>query len=260
MQPSQHIWDSQQDPFGPIDKLVALWGGVVVPIFVENPKSKLAVDGLGSAFLLIDEDALYLVTALHVVQDAKRCVHQVGNFAGKAAHLGGLRFRTSPDHDVAVAHLSNEWLQRAGLERLKALPATKSGEWQETEVHLLWGYPGTKNRLDQRFGRVDRQMLSISTEFSPTSSVKTSILEALYIPYDHKNVINSAQKKLGTQPALQGMSGGPLIHVLKRRLSPLEEQFSVRCDGVLCEWHKGKRIVVASPMAAVTDLIRDHEI
>lgn len=260
MQPLQHIWDPQQDPFGPIDRLVALWGDVVVPIFVENPKSELAVDALGSAFLLIDQDVLYLVTALHVMQDAKSCVHQVGNFAGKAAHLGGLRFRTSPDHDVAVAHLSNEWLQRAGLERLKALPATKSGEWHETEVHLLWGYPGTKNRLDQRFGLVDRQMLSISTEFSPTSSVKTGIMDALCISYDHKNVIDSAGEKLGPQPALQGMSGGPLIHVLKRRVSPLEEQFSLRCDGVLCEWHKRDRIVVASQMAAVTKLIRDHEI
>lgn len=230
-------------------------GGGVVPIFVENPKSQLAVDGLCSAFLLMDGDALYLVTALHVLQDAKRFDHPVGNFAGKAAHLGGLKFRTSRDHDVAVAHLSREWLQSAGLERLKALPAIETSDWQGTEVHLLWGYPGTKNRLDKRFDRVDRQMLSISTERSFTSSVKTAITDAIHISYDHKNVINSSQEKLGLQPALQGMSGGPLIHVLKRQLSPREERFSARCEGVLCEGHQRQRIVVASPISAVKDLI-----
>jgi hypothetical protein len=260
MQTTPKSWDLRQDPFGPIDDLVALWGDVVVPIFVENPKSELAMDGLGSAFLLMDGDDLYLVTALHVVQDTNCFGHQVGNFAGKAAHLGGLKFRTSPDHDVAVAHLSKVWLQCAGLERLKALPATKRDDWQGTEVHLFWGYPGTKNRLDQRYGQVNRQMLSISTGRSFTSSVKTPIVDALHISYDHKNVINSALEKLGTQPALQGMSGGPLIHVLKRRLSPQEEQFSVRCEGVLCEWYKGQRIVVASPISVVKELIRDHEI
>lgn len=259
MQATPHIWNFEQNPFEPIDKLVELWGDVVVPIYVDNPKSKLAVDGLGSAFLYIDRDDLYLVTALHVVQDSNRFTHQVGNFAGKAAHLGGLRFRTSPTQDVAIAHLSHEWLRNAGLERLKALQAKQSDEWQETGVHLLWGYPGTKNRLAQRFGRVDRNMLSITAGRSPASTVKTGIADPICISYDHKNVWNSAQEKLGQQPALQGMSGGPLIHVLKRRNSPSGNQFNVRCDGVLCEWHKRERIVVASPMAAVTELIRDNE-
>lgn len=259
MQASQYIFNIEQDPFGPIDKLTELWGDVVVPIYVDNPKSELAVDGLGSAFLYTDRGALYLVTALHVVQNANLFAHQVGVFAGKAAHLGGLTFSKSPAHDVVVAHLSNEWLQGAGLERLKALPAAHSDEWQESGVHLLWGYPETKNRLDQRFGRVNRQMLSITTEHLLTSSVKTKIKDAICISYNHKNVVNSAQEKLGPQPALQGMSGGPLIHVLTRRVSLSEVRFNVRCDGVLCEWHKTARAVVASPLAAVKKLIRDNE-
>lgn len=259
MQASQHILNIEQDPFAPIDQLTELWRDVVVPIYVENPKSELAIDGLGSAFLHIDQDALYLVTALHVVQDANQYSHQIGVFAGKAVHLGGLDFRTSAAHDVAVAHLSDEWLQKKELNRLKTLPAASTNQWQETGLRLLWGYPGTMNRLDVRFGRTDRKMLAITTDLSPTRPVKTKIKDAIQISYDHKNVINSDLKKLGAQPALQGMSGGPLIHVMVSPVPSSSMRFSLRCDGVLCEWHKSSRVVVASPLDAVKKLICDNK-
>lgn len=256
-----HLWDHYNKPFDPVDRLVEKWASVVAPIFVNSVKSALAADGLGSSFLVTTGQNLYLVTALHVVQDANRFRHQIANIGGKAVDLGGLPFRISTAHDVAVVHLTDQWLVQVGLDevKLEALPVKVDGEWEATGIFVLLGYPASKNRLDGRFDQLTRRMLSITTESAKGTPIATPVQGPIFFSYDHTKIINSELAKLGPQPALQGMSGGPALHLLARQNPDGEYNFTFSCEGVLCEWHKSQKIVVAAPFSIVKDLIEWYE-
>ena len=66
--------------------------------------------------------------------------------------------------------------------------------------------------------------------------------------YDAKTVINSSGEKLGPQPELYGMSGGPCLELL--RSTEMKSQYSLDPIGVLTEWHKKYRTIIVAPLSA----------
>ncbi len=117
------------------------------------------------------------------------------------------------------------------------------------------GYPGTKNRLDARRGKVDRSLYSITVLRSARADIETEVVNPIFLDYDHKVVLSDRGERLGNQPDLQGMSGGPLFQVTTTTGSLGEVRFGVVCVGVLSEWKRAERIIVATPIEAVIDLI-----
>lgn len=232
-----------------IEQAIAAWSDIVVPIFVESEKTDRAANGLGSAYLCAEGNRMFLVTALHVVTDANKSKLQVANINGKGVDLGGLPFHVLESHDVAVAELREEWIQSQGITSIKAAPIGRDlSNWRRTGIYVAIGYPGTKNRLDMRYKKVDRHCYSISLTPLDRGAINTPIQDALFFSYDHKNVINNAGVKLGQQPDLYGMSGGPCLELLLSSASAPSYSF---CPvGVLTEWHEKERAIVAAPLSA----------
>jgi hypothetical protein len=253
-------WNQSEAPFEPIDQAVKVWEPVVVPIFVNSKKSSQAVDGVGTAYLITTGPNLYLVTALHVLETANKSTYKIANIQGKAVSLGGLSFKISKQCDVAVAHLSNAWLTKAGLgeDAIKALPLITDTSWSATGIFLLLGYPAKKNEIDGRYGKLTRYLFSITATGAEGKSVATKVKNPIFFEYDHKNAVNSQLVNLGEKAAMYGMSGGPALELLKKHRNG-EFVFSVSCAGVLCDWFKATKTVVASSMANVKQLITRYE-
>ena len=89
-------------------------------------------------------------------------------------------------------------------------------EWRRTGIPVAVGYPASKNDLDQRYNKVDRYCHSISLSKSATAKPSTRIPNPLALAYDHKAVFDSNAKKMGPQVALQGMSGGPCLELIRK--------------------------------------------
>ena len=239
----------KQEMINEIDKAIEKWSDIVVPIFVSSEKSDQAANGLGSAFLCEEGNCKFLVTALHVVTEANKSKLQVANINGKGVDIGGLPFRVMKNHDVAVVELSDEWFQSKEIKSVKTAPLGRDlSAWTKTGLYFAIGYPGTKNRLDMRYGKIDRYCQSISVTALDAYSFKTPIQDAMCFSYDHKKVFDSTGKLLGPQPDLNGMSGGPCLELLSSMSLPKKHSFHP--VGVLTEWHKKERVIVAAPLRA----------
>jgi hypothetical protein len=85
-------------------------------------------------------------------------------------------------------------------------------------------------------------------------TTRTTIPNPITVCFDHKKY------KGKTPPALQGLSGGPLYQVTKRDINKNGEnvRLGINPVGVLCEWHKREKTVVAVKMSVVTTLIEDR--
>lgn len=247
-----------EELFALVDDAVAKWADIVVPIFVDSEKSDKAANGLGSAYLCSHGEHFFLVTALHVITDANKSNLQVANINGKGVDIGGLRFHVLETHDLAVAELEPEWFHEKGVTKIKAarLRNDLSG-WQRTGIFVAIGYPETKNRLDMRYEKLDRYCLSITVSIQKHSTVSTSIQDAIHLSYDPKTVINSYGEKLGPQPDLYGMSGGPCLELL--RSTDTKPTYSLDPIGVLTEWHKKDRTIIAAPLSACFSFNSAHD-
>lgn len=247
----EYAWNADQNPFDPIDGLIQRWGDVVVPIFTGDSRSDQVADGMGSAFVTTLNKRLFLVTAEHVVQQVVQARGVIANIQGKAIVMNGMKFTSISDYDIAATELTEDWARRNGVEGLKAIAAPGfEMPWRKTGVFMLAGYPASKNRLDLRYGKVTRTMTSITAE-ATTDTANTKIVDFRTYAYDHRNVIDSAQKVLGPQAGLHGMSGGPCMEVLAFQDEEGKFRFSLACAGVMCEWHKDHRLVVAAPPEAI---------
>ena len=161
-----------------------------------------------------------------------------------------MTFRKSEEFDIAFCDLSEQWLQKNEISKIKSAQAQRELEgWERTGIYLAVGYPSTKNVLSFKYRNLNRKCLSISLSKAKDLKVSTSIKEPLIFLYDQKQVFDSTGTKLGPQPKLQGMSGGPCFELLRRNGEDLT--FSLDAVGVLVEWHKTKRAIVASPITAI---------
>lgn len=240
-----------------VDEIVDKWVSIVIPIFVESKKKPItakAADVLGSAYLCSNGETFFLVTALHVVKDANEFQVQVTNINGTAIDIGGLKFQAHDKHDIAVTELKPEWFDKKEVEKVKAAPVGRDlSKWERTGIFIAMGYPATKNELDVRYGKVDRYCHSISLGLLKNCKIKTEVEDAIFLSYDHKNIIHSSGKKQSSQPDLYGMSGGPCLELLSR-YEDFETKFSLEPVGVLVEWHKKSRVIVVAPLFAAFHL------
>jgi hypothetical protein len=244
-------WDMDARPFDPVDELVQRWGDVVVPIFVNDARSDQVADGIGSGFLTIQGSRLFLVTAAHVIAAVQKARVAVANIQGKAVFLNGMKFSFISDYDIAAVELTEPWMLRHGCERLKAIPAPGSEQsWRRTGAFVLAGYPASKNRLDLRYGKTNRSMRAITVE-AAANVASTKIADGRAYVYDHENVIDSELRALGPQAGLHGMSGGPCMELIATSTEDARYRFGFACTGVLCEWHKDRRLVVTTPPEAI---------
>lgn len=233
-----------------IDELIIAWSPTIVPLYHKPDPLKEMIASFGTAVTLVHEGRFFLATALHVVQEMRNYDFTVGVMNGQSVLIRHLIFVYSKEHDVAVAELTPEWSAREKLESIKANPLIRNDDWVPIGQCPLIGFPASKNKIQPRYGELNRHLFSINaTRCEPQQS---GIKDGLWFSYDPKKAVNSQNINPGGKPPLHGMSGGPAYEVA---INPVTQQTSLALSGILCEWKKAESAVVAAPLSAVADLI-----
>lgn len=239
------------------DDLVGRWQKIVIPFLASAKNSRTGAIVFGSGFMTTYRGKYFLVTAKHVLDDVMRHGTCAINVNGHVLLLEDLRFTIDHDNDLAFAPIE-EALFRNKVERVFVIDLTPGSPVRESlGYHLLMGYPATKNKLDPRWGKVDRMLLSITAKKNEAKHLWVkNISDPVVFDYDPKKQFDSASQPAGQPPQPYGMSGGPALEV---RFSWAEEvgfSLYVTLSGVLVEWHENKRAIVA---ASSGDLLRAFE-
>jgi hypothetical protein len=239
-----------------IEDFARRWSRTVVPFFAQTNEFNPVVQGFGSGFLLRAKNEHWLVTALHVVRDAARHGQFVIVVDGKGIVLSKVPFVFDEINDLAVAPMDqllreHEFVSVAAIDI--SPPPDQSSPLGFT---VLLGYPASKNQFHLRFGAVDRYLLSLTVERAvPDASVETTLADPVLFGYHSSGLLDSQFKRTGQAPGLHGMSGGPALELRATRVSVEEYRFSSRLSGVLVEWHRTRRIVVAASVECLRALL-----
>ena len=234
-----------------LTELATTWANITVPLYASIPNTLSDYAVFGSGFLVTYEDRRYLVTAKHVVDEIQRAGLVGINVAGKGAVADNLIFKVSKRHDLAIAQITNYWIRNNKLSKVVCIPLVREESWSRTEVFLLAGYPASRNRLQPAYDKTDLRYFCISA-LPHSKEISSSIVDSISFGYDEKKIVNSALINPGGKPPLHGMSGGPALRVI---VNPKSRRISVEVAGVLCEWKKGERAIVAAPVSAIFELI-----
>lgn len=242
------------DFYSIIDKSVRRSSVSISTILVNNSRIP-KWEGVGTGFVVVLRGQTYFVTASHVLDCAFQYKQVIAKIFGQVVHLHGLYFASDPDLDISVTLLPVKWLESHGITTIYApsvegLPSIYEG----TGNYVLAGFPASINRIDLRWPNRSTTMQFIYARLAERSKAPTKIRGALSLHYDHKAYGGR------TPSALQGMSGGPLLEVMLRRIGDSKIGLSLNPRGVLCEWHKRERVVVASSIESVIKTIEDRSI
>lgn len=228
----------------------------VAPIWVTNWGShKHFVVGTG--FIIVHKNKFYFVTASHVLDLAFQYKEVKINLFGRVADLHGLYFASCPKSDISVTQLPEHWLSSHCMD-FRYAPSTTalSSNYEATEEYVMAGFPASINELDVRwpsnFGGA--KMMILGARLHVPLATRTTIPSPISVSFDHKNY------KGKTPPALHGLSGGPLYQITRRDINKNGENVGLGVNpvGVLCEWYKRERTVVAVKISVVVTLIEDR--
>lgn len=231
-----------------IDALLPDLEKIMIPFFSPSVKNPKGADGFGSGFLATYNGRRYLVTALHVVEDVAHYGTCVIRINGKAIFLEKVKFSINKDNDLAFA-LIDDLLNRNNINDAVFIDLDFSADTDTVKIdhHLLLGYPETKNRIDPKWNKTAILLLSITANpANPALKIKTPILKRILFEYNTKKLINSDLTIANQPPKLQGMSGGPSLEMRVARFAKDKLEVSILVSGVLVEWHKNEKIVVAA--------------
>lgn len=249
-------------PFNPnsaefIDEIARRWGRVVVPFFTNHPKRKAAARGFGSGFIASYRGVPFLVTAKHVIEQALEEDCCVINVDGRGIILENLPFHIDRGNDLAFTPMDRIF-NEAGLATVQTIDLERGDDGSEAwGYHLLLGYPGTKNKLEREWGKVNRQLLSLTLEPAHTEKeVNSDIEDPILFDFHPKQQVDSFFNRVQQPPDLHGMSGGPTFEL--RMIIPFKGQlnFHMRLSGVLVEQHPRQGVIVA---ATAKSLVRAIE-
>lgn len=228
----------------------------VAPIWVTNWDShKHFVVGTG--FIIVHESNFYFVTASHVVDLAFQYKEVRINLCGRTADLHGLYFVSCPISDISVTRLPEHWLSSHRMDFRYAL-STKalSSDYEGTEEYVMAGFPASINKVDVRWPSIfnGAKMMMLGARLRGPTTTRTAIPNPISLYFDHKKY------KGKTPPAIYGLSGGPLYQITRRDINKNGENIGlgVNLVGMLCEWHKKERTVVAVKISVVVSLIEDR--
>ena len=228
-----------------VDEMVEKWGDILVPIYTEKEFHNDSIFLLGTGFLVSFEGVIYLVTALHVLdeQEGKTLIIRIGD---KGAVLSKMEFLVSREHDIAISKLNKSWADEHGIGKVKAIPIDdKKADYSPLGRYFLIGFPGKKNILHLRHG--NRNWNIQGTSFirkidKPQS--KSHVDDPIAFEFDKKNAIYTDGKK-ANPPNFNGNSGGPILELVVKNDSLNHEIIGCKLSGIFTGWHKVEKEAVA---------------
>lgn len=245
-----------------IDQIVDRYKDVIVPFYTDNLEKGHDFNGFGSGFVVKHLCSHFVVTAEHVMSDAKRYGMSAIAFGERKMILENISVVFSKKRDVAVFCI-DKWMESEGIRELPHTTLYEDSSFESVKgspYFLLMGYPGTKNRVRDYHRGLNPHLFSITAEqITPPEKLKKEFKSTLCYEFNPKKLIDNLSKKFGSPPDLYGMSGGPAFELLARRpiliLSDTKIEFSLCLRGVLIEWHKSHKCILSSMKDVVEVLL-----
>lgn len=241
-----------------IDEIAEKWKVTVVP-FLSNINNSKSIFIFGTGFIVEFDKSHYLVTALHVLTDAKEYENVVIKINETSVLFENLVFYCDKENDIAITNIAN-LIEKNNIESIFPIQLNKDYSlYSSLDTYLFMGYPSSKNELQPKYNKYDKNIYSFTTHLlDKVPKISTSIMAPIYFKFDIRKFINSELKKSGRAPIPRGMSGGPVFELMQRTNN---ENIigSPRLKGILVEWHKDAGIIVATSYTKLLDLLREEK-
>ncbi len=226
-----------------ITQLVEKWQQAIIAFYVPENNSNKNFISVGSGFLLKNNGFHSIITANHVMDELinKECYFSLNNIFFP---LGKVIYKKSDSHDYAAIMPPKALMCSEG--NYIAFSNELSKNHEPTMSMIVSGFPSNKNKYNPDKSERNAQLYSIlfnSFEFD-------SNREDIYFNFD------SRKKMIRTEmfeplsfgkslPSLAGMSGGPVMQILKNKST---DALTLRVVGVFKEHHrqKGKYLVAGA--------------
>ncbi|MDW6019908.1 hypothetical protein SBW85_19575 [Vibrio plantisponsor] len=247
-----------------VDELVERWKGVVVPFYTNAPNSRVTYQSIGSGFVVLLGNEIYLATAHHVIDEINERMDRSGangvisNICGTGCDLSGLKFEAIKSEDVAAAHLNREWADTKGIERVTPYNLNQDkSHLIRTEKYFVLGYPSSKNKLNEQLDKKDRHIFGYSFCAKKQQSEHTEIEghEAFILDVDD---MYSTEGEKRRPPNLDGVSGSPVFEIMCDLSNPGKAHFAVDLIGVFVEWRMKANEIVCSRIQNVVSCCLAH--
>jgi hypothetical protein len=237
-----------------LDALVKRCSVGVTPLLVNDyriPKWQ----GVGTGFVIVVDGHSYLVTAKHAMEEALKHKQIMVKLFGRSMLLSGMYFAPADECDISISLLPLDWLNSHGVELIYApslvqLPST----YESTGTYVVVGFPASRNSIDPRWD-FDKTTtcLWLALNADEDETPRQGFCRPLTLDYEAR------VRGKSEPPSLKGMSGCPVLEVLHRRLDDSQTGISLYPRGVLCEWHKREKVIIAERIESVADLIREKQ-
>jgi hypothetical protein len=212
--------------------------------------------GIGTGFVFVAGGAPYLVTAKHAMEEVFQHKQFMVKLLGKPLLLSGLYFVSDEESDISISLLPFDWLTSQGIEKIYAPSCIRPpSTYERAGAYVVIGFPASKNSIDTRWC-VEKTTTCfwLALDSNEDKTPRDGFRRPLALGYEHR--IRGESEP----PSLKGMSGCPVLEVFHRRIDDSQTAISLYPRGVLCEWHKREKVIVAERIESVEDLIREKQV
>jgi len=238
-----------------VDELVAEFRRAVV--FFVSPKANSSVqfESVGSGFIALYRESIFLVTAHHVITSINERSSRIALIANKAVDISKLPFIADEGADIAVAHLDGRWAIKSGLidESRRTVPTIKLepvlDKYRSLNTYFFMGYPTSKNEFRKYdHGRSHYLQAYSLTELNRLDDRKISL------KFDIGNM-TTTEGKSANPPHLKGISGGPILEVFQHTSANVQPMFRVKLVGSIASWNKKSKEIAGATTGAILSCV-----
>jgi len=234
----------------------------VMPILTYAPHSTTTLESMGSCVIVKKADRIFLVTALHVVENIIESSNpHIIKLSGKSIAINELAYCTAEENDLAVTELFHNWLFDNEVYLISAYDIEQQYNAVETEEIYVSGYPAAKTKINTTLSKTDICLLTLTTNKATCNKSKTVISTPLILKYDRNKFITSDRNNYGKLPKLNGISGGGIFQLYEDYTYVTNEIKSVglipKLIGIALECRLDEEIIVGSTIEDVVKLISE---
>lgn len=240
-----------------INSLAYKWKITIAP-FLSKYKNDYCIFGTG--FIVRFNSSYYLVTALHVLEDALKNEAVVIKVNNNDVLFEKLLFCPDKENDIAVANI-DDLLARNDIKSIIPINLSEDfSSYMSTNTYLLMGYPSSKNKLKPLYNKFDKMIYSFTVPLLDEVPTEIStISDPIHFTFTHQDFLSSELEYKVQAPNPYGMSGGPAFELMYRKQGETTIHHHVKLVGILVEWHKNKQTIIAASSSSLLKVLKKLE-
>ena len=188
---------------------------------------------VGSSFYVEYKNKLFLITAYHVLKQAKPLLVPYSD-----SKIASLKYdkEVSPkdkNYDITVLRLT-EQIQDQNFIPYKLYETELDDNFLEPRLYIAFGFPGSKvNYYNKKMNGHFELFYTVKENKDEYERLKKNDNDYLLLRFDKNDVIVNGEKRIACHP--NGKSGGCVVSLQPELIIP------IRFEGILIEWDVEKK-------------------